>query len=133
MILDMRSPFQGIELRLDEIAEEFRLNREEFEKNRAFQDQAYMNHQRFIEESRADWKEFTRTILLRVERLGRDEWRELSRMNDELERQGAERRVEQNAERSELRDLREESRAQTQALLRMIDRMDGLEPPGAAA
>jgi hypothetical protein len=34
---------------------------------------------------------------------------------------------------AELRDLREESRAQRQALLRVIDRMDGLDPGGAAA
>jgi chromosome segregation ATPase len=34
---------------------------------------------------------------------------------------------------SELRDLREESRAQRHALLRMIDRMDGLDPGSASA
>jgi hypothetical protein len=32
-----------------------------------------------------------------------------------------------------LGDLREESRAQRQALLRMIDRMDGLDPGAASA
>jgi hypothetical protein len=34
---------------------------------------------------------------------------------------------------TELRDLREESRAQRHALLRMIDRMDGLDPGSASA
>jgi hypothetical protein len=34
---------------------------------------------------------------------------------------------------AEFRDLREESRAQRQALLRLIDRMDGLDPGSATA
>ena len=35
--------------------------------------------------------------------------------------------------RTDLRELREESRAQTQALLRLLDRMDRMDPGGAAA
>jgi len=59
-----------------------------------------------------------RQMILRVERIGRDESRELSRLNDELERHG--------------REGREESRAQRNALLKVLDRMDRLEPPPAA-
>ena len=64
-------------------------------------------------------REFMRQMILRVERVGRDQGRELSRLNDELERQGAE--------------GREESRAQRNALLKVLDRLDRLEPPPAAA
>ncbi len=64
-------------------------------------------------------REFMRQMILRVERIGRDQWRELSRLNDELERQGAE--------------GREESRAQRNALLKNLDRLDRLDPPPAAA
>lgn len=64
-----------------------------------------------------DFREHSRQMILRVERLSRDELRELVRMNDELERQGAEQR-----------DLRDESRAQTRALLGVLDRLD----PGAS-
>ena len=65
-----------------------------------------------------DFREHSRQMILRVERLGRDELRELARMNDELERQGAEQR-----------DLRDENRAQTRALLAVLDRLD----PGPGA
>ncbi len=64
-------------------------------------------------------REFMRQMILRVERIGRDQWRELSRLNDELERQGAE--------------GREESHAQRSALLKVLDRLDRLDPPPAAA
>lgn len=56
----------------------------------------------------ADLREFMREITLRVERGGREQVKEM-------------------------RELREESRAQTQALLRVIDRMDRLDPGGSAA
>jgi methyl-accepting chemotaxis protein len=83
------------------VEEEMRLNRE--------------FHARVLE----DFREHSRQMILRVERIGRDELRELSRMNEELERQGAEQR-----------DLREESRAQTRALLHVLDRLDrGPSPP----
>jgi hypothetical protein len=64
-------------------------------------------------------REWSRQMILRVERIGRDEWRELSRLNDELERQGVE--------------GREESRAQRNALLKVLDRLDRLDPPPAGA
>jgi uncharacterized membrane protein YqiK len=64
-------------------------------------------------------REFMRQMILRVERIGRDQWRELSRLNDELERQGVE--------------GREESHAQRNALLKVLDRLDRLDPPPAAA
>ena len=56
----------------------------------------------------ADLRTFMREITLRVERGGREMV-------------------------AEMRDLRAEGRAQTQALMRMIDRMDRLDPPGSAA
>lgn len=90
---------------------------EEFRLNREFQAKAL-----------EDWKEFTRTMVLRVERLGREELRALSRMNDGLERMNDELR----GFGAEQRDLRAESRAQTEALLRMIDRLDGPNSPPPA-
>ena len=77
---------------------------------------------RIIEEQR----EFTRTTLLRVERMGRDQWRELSRMNDVLERNTDE--LERQG-----REGREEARAGREALWRVIDRLDRLDPPPAGA
>ena len=74
----------------------------------------------------SEHREFVRQMILRVERIGRDEARGLSRMNDrltrltdELERQG--------------REGREDSRAHRNALLKMLDRLDRLEPPPATA
>ncbi|MEK6229555.1 MAG: hypothetical protein AABM31_09580 [Actinomycetota bacterium] len=64
-------------------------------------------------------REFLRQMILRVERIGGDQWRELSRLNDELERQGAE--------------GREESRVERNALLKILDRLDRIDPPPAAA
>ena len=58
----------------------------------------------------ADFRTFTRELIARVERIGREELRELRRFG------------------AEQRDLRDESRAQTRALLRVLDRLDRLEP-----
>jgi len=66
-----------------------------------------------------EMREFTRQMILRVDRIGRDQARELSRLNDELERQG--------------REGREESQAQRNALLKVLDRLDRLDPPPATA
>jgi hypothetical protein len=63
----------------------------------------------------ADLRQFMREMTLRVQRIAREEIRELREL------------------REEHRDLHEQSRAQTQALLRVIDRMDRLDPGGAAA
>jgi hypothetical protein len=56
----------------------------------------------------ADLRVFMREITLRVERGGREQV-------------------------AVIRELREETRAQTQAILRVIDRMDRLDPGGSAA
>ncbi len=74
----------------------------------------------------AELRTFSREMILRVDRIGRDQGRELSRLNDELERQGAE-------GRERAAEDREESRAQRNALLKILDRMDRLEPPPATA
>ena len=91
---------RGNEL-MDRIEEQMRLTRE--------------FHRVEVTELRA----FSKQMILRVDRIGRDQGRELSRLNDELERQGAE--------------GREESRAQRNALLKVLDRLDWLDPPPAAA
>jgi hypothetical protein len=70
---------------------------------------------RLSRESREDIREFMRELTLRNERVFRD----LSAgIRETL---------------NEVREGREEQRAQTQALLRLIDRMDRLDPGGAAA
>jgi len=81
---------------------------------------------RLTRELVADNRVFRQQMIARVDRMTRDNARmmdgmadELRRMNDELERRGAERR--------------EESRAEREALLAVIDRMDRLDPPSAAA
>jgi hypothetical protein len=75
----------------------------------------------------------TREILRRLDAHEDRTQRLLARMDEriELTRQQIElSRFEALARRqvAELRELREESRAQTQVLLRVIDRMDRLEP-----
>jgi hypothetical protein len=70
---------------------------------------------RLSRESRDDLREFLRETTVRVDR-------SLTRFERSL------------AELiHEVRDGREEQRAQTQALLKLIDRMDRLDPGGAAA
>ncbi len=91
---------------MDRVEEQMRLTRE-------FHRGEVSDHRAFI------FDEFMRQMILRVERIGRDQWRELSRLNDELERQGVE--------------GREESHAQRNALLKVLDRLDRLDPPPAAA
>ena len=80
---------------------------------------------RLTRELVADNRVFRQQMIARVDRMTRDNARmmdgmadELRRMNDELERRGAERR--------------EESRAEREALLAVIDRMDRLDPPSGA-
>lgn len=80
------------------------------------------SHRVQIEEHRAfviDNREFMSQMIRRVERIGHEQWRELSRLNDELERQGAERR--------------EESQMHRNAFLKVLDGLDRLDPPPAAA
>lgn len=83
-----------------------------------------MKEVRLTREFMADNRAFTQQMIARVDRMTRDNAHvmdrmaeRLDRMTDELERQGAERR--------------EESRAERQALLAVIDRM-GLDPPSGA-
>ncbi len=98
---------------LARIGHAFDRNEAAFDRNTA----AFEKFEAFYARSMKDWREFTHEIMLRVERLGRDEIRALSRMTDELH------------------DLGLESRAQTEALWRVIDRMDRLDggsPPAPA-
>lgn len=63
---------------------------------------------RFSRESRVELREFMRETFLRSDKRAQ-------------------------AQTAALQEVREESRAQTQALLRMIDRMDRLDPGGSTA
>ena len=74
----------------------------------------------------SEMRDFTRQMILRMERIGRDQSRQLSRQNDRLERMTDE--LERRG-----REGREESRMHRNALLKVLDRMDRLEPPPAAA
>jgi hypothetical protein len=80
----------------------------------------------------ADLREFIREMTTRFERMTLGFERTMAALIAELQRDRvlAERRHAEN--RVELRDLREESRAQTQALLRILDRLDdgGAAPAG---
>ncbi len=97
---------------LERIDEEMRATRE-------FHRQLHTDTREYNGRLLADFRQFTRDMIVRMERLGREEALELRRLGEE-----------QRAFRDEQKDLRAESRAQTQALLRMIDR---LGPGGAAA
>jgi hypothetical protein len=92
---------------LAEISEEIRLTREEV---------------RLSRESRDDLREFMRETTLRIDRMFSD-------LSAAMQDHGAAFRE----VASEVREGRDEQRAQTQALLRLIDRMDRLDPGGAAA
>jgi len=78
---------------------------------------------RLSREQHADLRQFIRDMNLRAERVTRGivkELRQLGRRHDEL---GGALLEEMRDQRQEMRDLREDSRAQTQALLRMLDRL----------
>ena len=70
---------------------------------------------RLSREMFADLRVFMRDITLRVERGGREQVRQMRELTDAV------------------REDREENRAQTETLLRVIDRMDRLDPGGSAA
>lgn len=86
--------------------EEVRMSREQRVRSDALMDRLNERFDRDAE-SHADLRVFIREMIVRMERSGQ----ELAR---------------------EMRDLREESRAQRNALLRLLDRFDGPEPGGAA-
>ena len=65
-------------------------------------------------EDAAPYKEFIREMTLRVERAMREFGRAMEDFSREMRHM-----------RGDIGDLREESRAQTQALLRILDRLDG--------
>lgn len=75
--------------------------------------------QQLTREFMADQRIFTAQLVARMERSARDEMRELSRMNDDLERQGAR--------------WDAESRMGRAALLRVLGRLDEIGPGPSAA
>jgi hypothetical protein len=99
---------------MEEISEEIRLTREEVRLSREERQRSREQAERHAElyqqhtELYSDFRQFTRDMIRRVERLGEDQIKTL-------------------------RALREESRAHTQALLSLIDRMDRLDPGGSSA
>ncbi len=89
---------------LTEISSEIELTREEIRLSRESRDEM----RDFMRQSQEDMREFMREITVRMERVSR-------------------------VLVAEVREGRDEQRAQTKALLRLIDRMDRLDPGGAAA
>ena len=77
---------------------------------------------RLSRESRDDMREFIRETTIRIDRTFTD-------LAAVMQQQAAAFRE----LASEVREGRDEQRAQTQALLRLIDRMDRIDPGGAAA
>jgi hypothetical protein len=84
-----------------------------------------------VAEPAEPYKEFIREMTLRIERVMREFSREMRTMHEENGRRFDRVDAQLRDQREEFRDLREESRAQTQALLRVIDRLDN--GGGAAA
>jgi len=89
---------------LEEVREEMRRNRESTERLFARQDEMFSEQVTVL-----------RGLSDVIKKMGSSLARELSVMTDEL------------------RDLREQGRAQTEALWQMIDRMNRLDPGGAGA
>jgi hypothetical protein len=72
-----------------------------------------------------DLRQFIREMVLRMERFTNAQVRALDGLTAGVERLIREMRQEFLETRAELRDLRAESRAQREALLRILDRLDG--------
>jgi hypothetical protein len=89
---------RGNEL-LEEVREEMRLSREERELSR---------------ELFGDMRDFMSEVTVRVERVAREQIAELRKLGRGFE-----------AVTEELRDMRGETRAQTRAILRVLDKLDG--------
>jgi hypothetical protein len=96
------------------ISEDIRLTRESVERSEK-EFELSREEIRLSRESREEMRDFMRDMLQRNERVFRD----MSAGIREI--------------LTEVREGRKEQRAQTQALLRLIDRMDRLNPGGAAA
>lgn len=108
---------RGNEL-MGEIREEMRMSRQQRERS----DEALDHHARMY----ADLRRFTRDMVRRMERVTQAQIGEMRGLSSAVERQTADLGA-------ELRDMREESRAQRSALLRLIDRFDRPEPGGSSA
>ena len=98
---------------LAEIRVEVALTRDEVRLSREQRERSDAMH--------ADLRDFIRQMIARMERSGRDTSEALRAQTAELRRFGA-----------EMSDIREESRAQTNAILRLLDRFGGPEAGGAA-
>jgi hypothetical protein len=99
---------------LGEVRDEMRLSREERERSR----EMFEHHAELY----SDLREFTREMILRVERGGREQVVELRKLGSAFD-----------ALRDELRDMRGETRAQTRAILRVLDKLDRSDAGGADA
>ena len=92
---------RGNEL-MEGVREEMRLSREERERSREWFGGLY-----------SDFREFTRELTLRSERVAREQIAELRALRTGFQ-----------AITDELRDMRNETRAQTRAILRVLDKLD---------
>jgi hypothetical protein len=95
-------------------------------------------HQEMVlsRESRDDMREFIRETTIRMDRMFSDLSTVMRHQSAVLQEQGVALRGQTAALReltSEVREGRAEQRAQTEALIRLIDRMDRLDPGGASA
>jgi len=87
---------------------------------------------RLTREFMADQRIFTTQVVARMERSARDGMRELSRMNDDLERQSRELERQGAERRAESAERRAEARMGRAALLRVLDRLDRIDPGSSA-
>ncbi len=117
--------------------EEIRLSREQRVRSDAMMDLLEARLDRDAEEH-DDLRVFIREMIVRMERSGQELAKEVRAGTTELQRFGRRMSAEMSESRAwrekhsqEMRDLREESRAQRSALLRLLDRF-GPEPGGTA-
>ena len=111
---------RGNEL-MGQIREEVRLSREEMRmsrEQRVRSDEALDRHAQMYDDLRA----FSRDMMRRMERVTQAQVDEIRGLGRAVEMQT-----------QELRDVREQSRAQRNALLRLLDRFDGPQPGGSSA
>jgi uncharacterized coiled-coil protein SlyX len=86
---------------------------------------------RLTREVVADTRQFTQQMIMRLDRMVRDNSKIMDRMGARIDR-GTEELVRQGVELSRIAaEQRAENRAGREALFAMIDRLNGLDPPGA--
>ena len=124
---------------LEEIRDELRLNREERREAAAQAERHAAQAERHAAQAERhaamfeDTREFIREQTVRVDRAFRELSLEIRGLAAEVRASGEFTRRAIVEAITEIRERREESHAQTQALLRLIDRMDRFDPGGSSA